>query len=527
MSNHFSDEQISSYFDGEATPEERVEIERLLETSAEARREHDDFKKLSALLNTLPVESAPQNLSAIVTPKLGPVQSETVAASSPSEANQSRRSLWMIAGSLTAIAATLLIAVKLFDSGPNQRGPLEMADSRLERQDFFDRQLSQRTQPQTEEARRLVAESESDTNRSQPSESQEALTVDEESKAFGVVPQLSKKELSSQSIPAAAAKRIVKSPDDTANLVQDSNGLRSPLSGKHDSGLIFENLQELKDADVGNIVTALETTNAGITVVKLTVVDRRAGLKTLQVLLSRHRIPLEDEKGKKSDSDKKSESKSREEKNNSTRKKPERLVAVYVKATPRQVTAALEDLRNSDLFQKLHVRGPIQTAQLNCYSERQVFSRGSTDDDSKTSIDSKKPTNAFQESGLEAEKLAGNRDIIRQRETSPLKELDRFSRQLELSLSPEVLTELSQTTEPTGRYSPNSRSSTGFTIRLNSKISKPGKQNKNARTILQPDPLKVLFILVVNESHTPNASPAIKPIKKVRSPQKSPGNGAA
>ncbi len=64
MSSHFSDEQISSYFDGEVTPEERAEIERLLETSLEARREFDDYKRLSALLKDLPVESAPRYLSA-------------------------------------------------------------------------------------------------------------------------------------------------------------------------------------------------------------------------------------------------------------------------------------------------------------------------------------------------------------------------------------------------------------------------------------------------------------------------------
>ena len=38
MSSHLSNEKISSYFDGEVTAEERAEIERLLETSEEARQ---------------------------------------------------------------------------------------------------------------------------------------------------------------------------------------------------------------------------------------------------------------------------------------------------------------------------------------------------------------------------------------------------------------------------------------------------------------------------------------------------------
>ena len=131
MSSHFSDGQISSYFDGEASPEERAEIEHLLETSDEARREFDDYKRLSALLNDLPVESAPRYLSANVSRKLRAVLSETSAASSAPKANQSRRNLWIFAGSLTSIAATFLITVKLFDFNPNQQQQLELADSGL------------------------------------------------------------------------------------------------------------------------------------------------------------------------------------------------------------------------------------------------------------------------------------------------------------------------------------------------------------------------------------------------------------
>ena len=575
MSSHFSDEQISSYFDGELTPEEQAEIERLLETSEEARREFDDYKQLSALLKNLPVESAPRNLSANVNRKLAPALSETAAISSPSKANHSRRSLRMIAGSVTVIAAVFLITVNLFDFGPNQREQLELADSRLERSDLFDRELSERTQSPSDEARQLVAESERDTIRSRPSESKEDLIAAEESKPFSTEPLLNKKAIPAQSAPIAAAnppvdarKPIATPPNGTANLVQQSNVSPLPLPGKNDSGLIFENLQELKEADVGKMVTALEKTNEGITVVKLTVVDRQTGLKTLQVLLSRHKIPLDDEKGKKSASSQKSEGESRNENSSNVQKQSERLVAVYVEASSRQLSAALEDLRNSDLFQKLHVRGPIQTAQLARYSGRQVFSgapaSGTTSSsflttsgrragsseigssfkfrigakqsaqsagDSKSSVEAKKPIDALGKSGLETENLADKHDATRKNETSTLKELERISRQLELSLSPEVLTELAQTTGPTGRDSIGSRSAGGNTVRLKGKFFQAANQNKNAtKKILQPAPLKVLFILVVNESDKPNASPSIKPadpIKKVRTPKKSSGNGAA
>ena len=580
MSSHFSDGQISSYFDGEASPAERAEIERLLETSDEAQREFDEYKKLSALLNNLPVESAPQNLSANVRRKLEAVLSESTAASSPSKVNRSRRSLWMIAGSLTAIAAVLLITIKLFDFVPNTHKQLELADSRLadfplKDQNVFDRELLKRPQPQTNEARQLVADSQSDTNRSRPAESKEALIAGEENQAFDTVPLLNKKALSSQPAPIAAfkppvdaPKPIATPPNGTANLVQQSNVPQSPLSGKNDSGLIFENLQELKDADIGKMVTALEKTNAGITVIKLTVVDRQTGLKSLQVLLSRHRIPLDVEKNEKSGSPQSSADKSLNEKSRNVPKQSERLVAVFVEATPRQISAALGDLRNSDLFQKLHVRGPIQTAQLNRYSGRQVFSGASASGattssslttsgrqtgssgiggsfriqigrsqsarstgDSKSPVAAKKPSDALQKSGLNTKKLAHQHDAARKNEASTLKELDRISRQLELSLSPKILTELAQTTGQTGRNAIGSRSAAGIVIRLNGNSFQPSNKNKNVtKKILQPDPLKVLFILVVNESDKPNASPSSKPAeasKKTQVPKKSSGDGAA
>jgi hypothetical protein len=533
MSKHFSDEQISSYFDGEVTPEERAEIERLLETSDEARREFDEYKKLSALMNNLPIESAPRNLSANVSRKLGPTVSETVTASSPSKVNQSRRSVWMIAGSLTAIAVVLLMTVNLFNFGPNQREQFELA---------------KQMQPQADEPRPLVAENESDANRSRSSKSREAFIFGEESKASSL---LNKKTLPSEPAPIAAvkppvdaSKPIVTPPNGTANLVQQSNVPQSSLTGKNDSGLIFENLQELKDADVGKIVTALEKTNAGIAVVKLTVVDRQTGLKSLQVLLSRHSISL-DEKGKESGSLQTFADKSPKDKSENVQKQSERLVAVYVKATPQQFASALGDLRNTDLFQKLHVREPIQTAQLNHYSGRQVISgastRGATRSSStssrrraggsKSPVAAKESTDAFQKPELKTEKLSDQQNATYQKKISPLKELDRLSRQLELSLSPEVLTEIAQTAGPTGRNSIGSRSPEGIAVRLNGKPSQPANQNKkNATKLQQPNPLKVLFILVVNESAKPNASPTVKPAKptkKVRALKKSSGSGAA
>ena len=63
MNHQVPDELISAYFDGEVTPDERSQVETLLESSTELRQQLDDASKLSALLHSFPREVAPQTLA--------------------------------------------------------------------------------------------------------------------------------------------------------------------------------------------------------------------------------------------------------------------------------------------------------------------------------------------------------------------------------------------------------------------------------------------------------------------------------
>ena len=58
-----SDELLSAYFDGEASPEERAAVEQLLDGSVASRRELDEIAQLSALLHSFPREAAPVELA--------------------------------------------------------------------------------------------------------------------------------------------------------------------------------------------------------------------------------------------------------------------------------------------------------------------------------------------------------------------------------------------------------------------------------------------------------------------------------
>ncbi len=66
MNPQVPDELISAYFDGEVSPVERAEVERLLTGNDDARRALNETAQLSALLHSFPREAAPVELAANV-----------------------------------------------------------------------------------------------------------------------------------------------------------------------------------------------------------------------------------------------------------------------------------------------------------------------------------------------------------------------------------------------------------------------------------------------------------------------------
>ena len=119
------DELISAYFDGEATPDERDEVERLLEESGELRQFLDDTSKLSALLHSFPRESAPAELAANVQQLVNAATVVSPATVPPKRSGLRREWTAFGAGILATMSALMLyVAV---DRTTDQRS--EMAPS--------------------------------------------------------------------------------------------------------------------------------------------------------------------------------------------------------------------------------------------------------------------------------------------------------------------------------------------------------------------------------------------------------------
>ena len=106
-----TDERLSAYFDGEASPAERAAVESLLDDSLAARRELDEISQLSALLHSFPRESAPTELAANVQRQTDqmPLAVQAVAPAVPA---RSLRREWTaaISGALVTAAALFVMA---------------------------------------------------------------------------------------------------------------------------------------------------------------------------------------------------------------------------------------------------------------------------------------------------------------------------------------------------------------------------------------------------------------------------------
>ncbi|WP_397571610.1 anti-sigma factor family protein [Schlesneria sp. T3-172] len=107
------DELISAYFDGEATPAERAEVEQLLDSSPEFRQQLDEISKLSALLHSFPRESAPAGLTANIQKRVDAAPLPTAPSSHPTPARSWRREWTAFGAGILATMASLLAMVSV------------------------------------------------------------------------------------------------------------------------------------------------------------------------------------------------------------------------------------------------------------------------------------------------------------------------------------------------------------------------------------------------------------------------------
>lgn len=111
MNPQVPDELISAYFDGELSPEERSEVERLLSDHEEAQRELNETARLSALLHSFPREAAPAELAANVLRRTGQMPLTTASAKVDTGGVWRDWKAGLFGAAITSLAMCLIIAV--------------------------------------------------------------------------------------------------------------------------------------------------------------------------------------------------------------------------------------------------------------------------------------------------------------------------------------------------------------------------------------------------------------------------------
>jgi hypothetical protein len=98
-------EQLTAYLDGELAPDDRAEIERLLDSDAEARRLLDELRETSELVAALPRGRAPEDLARQVNARL---ERQALLGDAPVTAAPARVG-WSWANRLAMVAAVVLV----------------------------------------------------------------------------------------------------------------------------------------------------------------------------------------------------------------------------------------------------------------------------------------------------------------------------------------------------------------------------------------------------------------------------------
>ncbi len=133
MSSATPQDFLSAFYDREATPEEESAAKSQVERSPEARREIQDYGRLSRLIQEVPRIVAPPEFAAAVMQRaeresLIPLDTVAPAAGNP----QPTRRTWALAVSaFVSVAAALLIAITIFKPPAVRNAPQEIARNDL------------------------------------------------------------------------------------------------------------------------------------------------------------------------------------------------------------------------------------------------------------------------------------------------------------------------------------------------------------------------------------------------------------
>lgn len=322
-------ELLSAYLDGELSADEHRRVQEWLRHNEDAREELRELEHLHSLLSGLPKESLPTSLHASVWEQCESVDAERAT---PATRGLSRATITRIALGVTA-ALGLIVGLKTLlpsfapesmdeIAAASAPDPLYPEDRRASHDDLIEARLNSQVDRTRQQAvRAKVAPGE--------------RFRDKFLKSAGDVPKnppraVPKVEPAEETPRDPAVSRMAKAP------------AKQAVAGAGSKSLQFE--ADLKKVPVGQVVEALDLSGGKVAVVRLTVVDRRQGIRALKVLLKRHEIQPDSENTEANDSD---------------------LLAVSVEAPSDRLASALLDIQRGSDFGQMQLASALPTNALN------------------------------------------------------------------------------------------------------------------------------------------------------------------
>ena len=339
-------ESLSAYLDDELSPSEREQVEAWLAESEDAQTELRELRQLRVLLSSLPAEKLPESLHTAVWEQC---EDQTTVASTPVDHSRRR---WEWVAALVAACVVVGFAGLLATRQTSPVAPSsEVASSSIDtpaqpNQDSQPQNLNKRDLARVKETAKALGQANMDLSE----QADRRVAADNERESL-TAPQDKTPAAASASAPGLAKPQ----PRSLAARMRSANTPESPAGGAFGGGtnaaLAFRD--DLKKAPVGMVVEALDRSQGNVAVVRLTVVDRRQGLRDLRVLLKRHRIQP-DGNGSKNDGS-----------NNASEASTDDLLAVYVEAPSDRLASVLKALQGQESFTEMQLASamPVTTVE--------------------------------------------------------------------------------------------------------------------------------------------------------------------
>lgn len=402
MQDKFSEELLSAYLDGEASPQECAEVERMLESSPELRQKLEDFRQLSELMAEQPKQTVPPEFCSevmhaaerrMLLPETKPVAAKLTV----------RAQILIITGVLTA-AAVLVISVQFINlqNGPaapaialresasatSQASQSPAASSAADGVEVAQSDETALDAPVSEfrnatggsalersESGSVLAAKAGDISDAKVSgkpgaaafggkDGQQKMVVS--NRMSGAVHSKAKGAAIAEKTPAAAA--LAKQQNESAATAAAPPVVANLKSVERKAIPDKKDIQ-WDEVVVGQVIDAVDTSGEKIAIVKIYVIDRAAGLHAIQVALAESEVPAIDV----------SEQQTKRKEADLLKRdgQPERMEALYVEATTEQLAKALQNLRNDKSVLDGRMAPAIELARLDPDSQKLVAQNNS------------------------------------------------------------------------------------------------------------------------------------------------------